>query len=102
MKMFKFFQDLKVKVWQRYTFYVEAETKEEALNEVSKFNTEEGFVSDSPYLHVFYYLDCIHHQIDENKLSATMESINYYAVSKTESLLPNEKNWFSWISDDNF
>ena len=43
MKKFKFFQDLKVKVWQRYTFYVEAETKEEALKEVSKFNTEEGF-----------------------------------------------------------
>ena len=45
MKKFKFFQDLKVKVWQRYTFYVEAETKEEALKEVSKFNTEEGFAS---------------------------------------------------------
>ena len=43
MKKFKFFQDLKVKVWQRYSFYVEAETKEEALKEVSKFNTEEGF-----------------------------------------------------------
>ena len=43
MKKFKFFQDLKVKVWQRNTFYVEAETKEEALKEVSKFNTEEGF-----------------------------------------------------------
>lgn len=43
MKKFKFFQDLKVKVWQRYTFYVEAETKEEAFKEVSKFNTEEGF-----------------------------------------------------------
>ena len=43
MKKFKFFQDFKVKVWQRYTFYVEAETKEEALKEVSKFNTEEGF-----------------------------------------------------------
>ena len=45
MKKFKFFQDLKVKVWQRYTFYVEAETREEALKEVSKFNTEEGFAS---------------------------------------------------------
>ena len=35
MKKYKFYQDLKIKVWQRNSFYVEAETKEEALKEVS-------------------------------------------------------------------
>lgn len=41
MKKFKFYQDVKVSVWQRQKFEIEAESYMEALKEVEKFKTED-------------------------------------------------------------
>lgn len=41
MKKFKFYQDVKVSVWQRQKFEIEAESYVEALKEVEKFKTED-------------------------------------------------------------
>lgn len=41
MARYKFYQDVKVTVWQRQKFEIEAESYEEALKEVEKFKTED-------------------------------------------------------------
>jgi hypothetical protein len=41
MKKFKFYQDVKVSVWRRQKFEIEAESYVEALKEVEKFKTED-------------------------------------------------------------
>ncbi len=58
---------------------------------VIQINTDSGFVSDSPYLHVFDGLDEVHHQICERELSKTMLEIQYVLLCKEERWLPNEK-----------
>jgi hypothetical protein len=49
------------------------------------------FVSDSPYLNVFDQLDRVHHQIEEEELVASMENISYHLLPITEQCLPNGK-----------
>ena len=58
---------------------------------VIQINVDDDFVSDSPYLHVFDGLESIHHQIQENKLVATMQSAGYRLSGMTEESLPNGK-----------
>lgn len=58
---------------------------------IIQINTDSGFVSDSPYLHVFDRLDCVHHQMEERELSDTMKDIGYLEVQKTVENLPNGK-----------
>lgn len=54
-------------------------------------NTDDSFVSDSPYLHAFDELETVHHQIDKEELTKTMKDINYHEVLCREYLLPNGK-----------
>ena len=49
-KEFEFYQDVKVTVWARQKFTIEAESKEEALKEVEKFKTEDIGSSDDSHL----------------------------------------------------
>lgn len=65
--------------------------KPKAVSCVIQVNTDDSFVSDSPYLHVFDELEEVHHQIDKEKLAETMADINYHEVSCQEYLLPNGK-----------
>lgn len=58
---------------------------------IIQINVDDGFVSDSPYLHVFDDLDRVHHQMEEEMLCKTMEKIDYQLASKTEHFLPNGK-----------
>lgn len=55
---------------------------------------KEFFVAepDSPYLHVFDRLNCVHHQMDEDALLEAMNDIHYKLGTKEEQLLPNGKN----------
>ena len=43
MAKYKFYQDLKIKVWQRNTFVVEGSSKEEAIEKAKKFQDHEIF-----------------------------------------------------------
>ena len=58
---------------------------------VIQINPEDGWVSDSPYLHVFDGLDRVHHQIEETALKKAMAGIGYHEVKTLERLLPNGK-----------
>lgn len=58
---------------------------------IIQINTDNSFVSDSPYLHAFDDLDKVHHQMQEEKLITTMKGTGYYLIEKNEELLPNGK-----------
>lgn len=58
---------------------------------VIQINTDEGFVSDSPYLHVFDGLNRVHRQMREDELSAAMRSVGYRLSGTAEEPLPNGK-----------
>lgn len=58
---------------------------------IIQINTEDSFVSDSPYLHVFDRLDEVHHQMQGNALINHMQKIEYKLQLKQERVLPNGK-----------
>lgn len=58
---------------------------------IIQINTDAGFVSDSPYLHVFDQLEAVHHQMEEQELSKAMEGISYRKIAEKEKKLPNGK-----------
>lgn len=65
--------------------------KPKYVSAVIQINTDNSFVSDSPYLHAFDQLDRIHHQMDEISLSEAMDSVDYQLIDKEERRLPNKK-----------
>lgn len=65
--------------------------KPKYVSAVIQINTDDGFVSDSPYLHVFDRLNGIHHQMDEFALSQMMSNIRYESDTKEEHPLINGK-----------
>lgn len=58
---------------------------------VIQINTDDSFVSDSPYLHKFDRLDEVHCQIDQKALSEAMRGLGYIQNSQTKTELPNGK-----------
>jgi len=58
---------------------------------IIQINTEESFVSDSPYLHVFDRLDEVHHQMEKTALINSMQEIGYAKELVEEKNLPNRK-----------
>lgn len=58
---------------------------------VIQINTNVDFVSDSPYIHAFDHLECIHHQMEEQALIKALQDISYDVVGNEETLLPNSK-----------
>lgn len=72
MKQFKFYQDLKVTVWKRQNFIIEAESYEEALKKVEKYKE----------------LDA-----DSEEYCYSCETL----FETEEMMMPNENNGFSTI-----
>ena len=58
---------------------------------IIQINVDDGFVSDSPYLHAFDSLERVHHQMQEDELTQSMKAIGYCLSDMTEELLPNGK-----------
>jgi hypothetical protein len=58
---------------------------------IIQVNTNDSFVSDSPYLHVFDRLDEVLHPVEESGLVEAMRKINYKKDRYQESKLPNGK-----------
>lgn len=56
-----------------------------------QINTDDSFVSDSPYLHVFDGLEAVHRQMEEAALQTCMETIGYRMCLREEHPLPNGK-----------
>ena len=55
-------------------------------------NTGRGFVSPSPYMHVFDGLELVYHPINEAMLAQAMDEIGYPIQKTLERLLPNGKS----------
>lgn len=59
---------------------------------VIQINTdEEQWVSESPYLRAFDRLDEVHHQMEEETLTAAMDDIGYSLILQESYPLPNGK-----------
>ena len=58
---------------------------------IIQVNTEENWISNSPYLKAFDELERVYLQIEEQKLINTMKEIDYRVITTLERLLPNEK-----------
>lgn len=58
---------------------------------IIQINEDEGFVSDSPYMHAFDDLDSVHHQMAEQELHNSMDAIDYQLIQMLEQKLPNGK-----------
>lgn len=58
---------------------------------VIQVNEADGFVSDSPYLHVFDGLEQVHHDMDGETLTEAMREIGYAPAGTAEEPLPNGK-----------
>lgn len=54
-------------------------------------NTDNGFVSSTPYTHIFDYISSVHTDISEECLNEIMEKINYHVINKEKKQLPNQK-----------
>lgn len=54
-------------------------------------NAGSGFVSDSPYMHIFDSLESVHSDITEAQLSEALKRAHYCLAQKSEQPLPNEK-----------
>ena len=60
---------------------------------IIQINTDDSFVSESPYLHAFDDLKRVHHQMDEQNLKDSMDAIGYQLIQTLEYLLPNGKKF---------
>ena len=60
---------------------------------IIQINTDNSFVSDSPYIHSFDCLDEVHHQMEEKELINHMQEIGYKFVISKENELPNGKKF---------
>ena len=68
------------------------QVKPEYVSCVIQVNTDDSFVSDSPYLHSFDGLDSVHSTIEKDKLISSMAEISYYHIYDDEEYpLPNGK-----------
>lgn len=56
-----------------------------------QINTDDNFVSVSPYLHSFDGLSSIYHDINAEKLVKTMNEMNYKCILQKSYFLPNGK-----------
>ncbi len=59
---------------------------------VIQINTDEKqWVSDSPYIHAFDRLDEVHHQMEQEALSSSMQAVGYSLILQKTEELPNGK-----------
>ena len=67
--------------------------KPERVSCIIQINTDDSFVSDSPYLHAFDRLGQVHHQMEEDGLMSAMQKIGYARSLLREQPLPNGKKF---------
>jgi hypothetical protein len=61
------------------------------ISVVIQINEQEGFVSESPYIHAFDRVSEVHHQMEENKLCDSLMEIGYSKLYIEDIPLPNGK-----------
>ena len=63
------------------------------ISVVIQINEQEGFVSESPYLHAFDKVSEVHHQMEENELCNALSKIGYSPLYREDIPLPNGKKF---------
>lgn len=58
---------------------------------VIQLNTDSGFVSQSPYLHVFDGLSRVHHQLSEEGMQTALQQVGYRQVFRRAIPVPGGK-----------
>lgn len=58
---------------------------------IIQINTDNTWISNSPYINVFDNLEQVHCQIEQNKLKKTMLEISYSTIKNSKYTLPNGK-----------
>lgn len=58
---------------------------------IIQINTDDGWVSDSPYIHAFDDVESVHRQIEEGALILNLKDIGYKPIGQVENPLPNGK-----------
>ena len=78
-----------------YEFFQDAirKTSPTYVSCIIQINTNDSFVSDSPYLHVFNNLDKVHHQMKGAELITAMKNIGYELIYSCDYILPNQKKF---------
>lgn len=67
------------------------QVKPKYISCIIQMDTNDSFVSDSPYIHVFDRLNEIHRQMEEGALEDAMLQIGYKREMRSEKDLPNGK-----------
>ncbi len=65
----------------------------EYISVIIQINEQNGFVSESPYVHEFDRVSEVHHQIEENDLTDVLMGINYSKIYREDIPLPNGKKF---------
>jgi hypothetical protein len=60
---------------------------------IIQINSDDRFVSDSPYLHVFDGLKQVYHPVEQNSVVQVMSEIGYHQIITVEHPLPNGKKF---------
>ena len=60
---------------------------------IIQINEQEGFVSESPYIHAFDRVLEVHHQMEEAKLTEELVRVGYSKISREDIPLPNGKKF---------
>ncbi len=63
------------------------------ISVVIQINEQDGFVSESPYIHAFDRVPEVHHQMEEKELSDVLAGIGYVKLYREEIPLPNGKKF---------
>ena len=63
------------------------------ISVVIQINEQEGFVSESPYLHAFDRVSEVHHTMEENELCNSLSEIGYSILYREDIPLPNGKKF---------
>ena len=73
MAKFEFVQDIKVSVWQRQRFYVDAENEKDAINKAKEFGTKDVSAYDNYIDSETLYETEEGMSVDDNNGDATIE-----------------------------
>jgi len=63
------------------------------ISVIIQINEQDGFVSESPYIHAFDRVFEVHHQMEEDKLTDALETIGYSKLNREDISLPNGKKF---------
>ncbi|SEW30880.1 methyltransferase domain-containing protein [[Clostridium] fimetarium] len=63
------------------------------ISVIIQINEQDGFVSESPYIHAFDRVCEVHHQMEEDKLTDELALIGYSKIYREDIPLPNGKKF---------